>query len=83
MQVPETLQYRVVRAMSRHDLTVLAMMAEAPGILQAKPRFAGKQLKHDLCFMHRDLHYLHWRQQSFRDVTFQLNRPCQYWLWLG
>jgi hypothetical protein len=41
LQVPETLQYRVVRAMSRHDLTVLSTMAEAPGILQAKPRFTG------------------------------------------
>lgn len=42
-QVPETLQYRVVRTMSRQDMSVLSTMAEAPGILQAKPRLTGKR----------------------------------------
>lgn len=41
-QVPETLQYRVVRQLSRNDMTVISTMVEAPGILEAKPRLTGR-----------------------------------------
>jgi hypothetical protein len=46
LQVPETLQYRVVRNMSRNDLTVVDSIVEAPGILQAKPKLTGELQQH-------------------------------------
>lgn len=39
--VPETLQYHVVRNMSRSDMTIVDSIVEAPGILQAKPKLTG------------------------------------------
>jgi hypothetical protein len=42
LQVPETLQYHVVRNMSRSDMTIVDSIVEAPGILQAKPKLTGE-----------------------------------------
>lgn len=42
VQVPETLQYRVVKRLSRRDLTILDTMVEAASIMEARPKLTGR-----------------------------------------